>query len=101
MNPGVFWGALDHWLEGCEWIVDDYSIADIATFGCVNAVVLPSRKDIRPLSSYSNVQHGSESRGWRDLAASGFATCEACMTIIAAYIITTKASPVKPGSTLR
>ena len=39
MNPGVFSGSLDHRLEGREWIVDDYSIADIATFGWVNALV--------------------------------------------------------------
>ncbi|OTW32364.1 hypothetical protein CAP57_24800, partial [Enterobacter kobei] len=50
-------GVLDHRLEGREWIVDDYSIADIATFGWVNALVeFYAAGDILGLSSYSNVQ---------------------------------------------
>ncbi len=32
-------GILDRRLEGRDWIVDDYSIADIATLGWVNALV--------------------------------------------------------------
>jgi GST-like protein len=49
--------VLDHRLEGREWIVDDYSIADIATFGWVNALVeFYAAGDILGLSSYSNVQ---------------------------------------------
>lgn len=50
-------GVLDHRLEGREWIVDDYSIVDIATFGWVNALVeFYAAGDILGLSSYSNVQ---------------------------------------------
>nr|WNL65412.1 hypothetical protein GPGIFMOB_00363 [Acinetobacter gerneri] len=49
-------GVLDHRLEGREWIVDDYSIADIATFGWVNALVeFTQRRHPRP-KHYSNVQ---------------------------------------------
>ena len=56
MNPASS-RVLDHRLEGREWIVDDYSIADIATFGWVNALVeFYAAGDILGLSSYSNVQ---------------------------------------------
>ncbi|KAK0346224.1 hypothetical protein LTR94_007351 [Friedmanniomyces endolithicus] len=61
-------GVLDRRLESREWIVDDYSIADIATFGWVNALLeFYAAGDILGLSSYPNVL------AW------------ACMTIIAAY----------------
>ena len=50
-------GVLDRRLEDREWIVDDYSIADIATFGWVNALVeFYAAGDILGLSSYPNVQ---------------------------------------------
>ncbi|MBJ2238293.1 glutathione S-transferase N-terminal domain-containing protein [Pseudomonas haemolytica] len=50
-------GVLDRQLEGRDWIVDDYSIADIATLGWVNALVeLYAAGDILSLSDYSNIQ---------------------------------------------
>jgi hypothetical protein len=50
-------GILDRQLEGRDWIVDDYSIADIATLGWVNALVeLYAAGDILSLSDYSNIQ---------------------------------------------
>lgn len=50
-------GVLDRRLEGRDWIVDDYSIADIATLGWVNALVETyDAGDLLGLSSYSNVQ---------------------------------------------
>ena len=50
-------GVLDRQLEGREWIVDDYSIADIATLGWVNALVETyAAGDIVGLSEYSNIQ---------------------------------------------
>lgn len=43
--------------EPREWIVDDYSIADIATLGRVNALVESyAAGDILGLSDYSNIQ---------------------------------------------
>lgn len=70
-------GVLDHRLEGREWIVDDYSIADIATFGWVNALVeFYAAGDILGLSSYSNVQAWLE-RG-QVQAATAAATGLAC-----------------------
>ena len=48
---------LDRRLEGREWIVDNYSIADIATLGWVNALSESSAAgDILGLSNYSNIQ---------------------------------------------
>ena len=35
-------GVLDRQLDGRDWIVDDYSIADIATLGWVNAWLAPT-----------------------------------------------------------
>ena len=50
-------GILDRQLEGRDWIVDDYSIADIATLGWVNALVeFYAAGDILGLSNYSNIQ---------------------------------------------
>ena len=50
-------GILDRRLEGRDWIVDDYSIADIATLGWVNALVeFYAAGDILGLSSFSNVR---------------------------------------------
>ena len=48
---------LDRRLEGREWIVDNYSIADIATLGWVNALSESyAAGDILGLSNYSNIQ---------------------------------------------
>ena len=48
---------LDRQLEGREWIVDNYSIADIATLGWVNALIESyAAGDILGLSNYSNIQ---------------------------------------------
>lgn len=48
---------LDRQLQGREWIVENYSIADIATLGWVNALVESyAAGDILGLSNYSNVQ---------------------------------------------
>ena len=56
-------GILDRRLEGRDWIVDDYSIADIATLGWVNALVeFYAAGDILGLSSYSNL-HAWLARG--------------------------------------
>jgi GST-like protein len=50
-------GVLDRRLVSRDWIVDDYSIADIATLGWVNALVEAyDAGDILGLSNYSNVQ---------------------------------------------
>lgn len=50
-------GVLDRQLEGRDWIVDDYSIADIATLGWVNALVESyAAGDILDLGTYSNIQ---------------------------------------------
>lgn len=50
-------GILDRKLEGRDWIVDDYSIADIATLGWVNALaVFYAAGDILGLSDYRNIQ---------------------------------------------
>ena len=50
-------GVLDRQLEGRDWIVDDYSIADIATLGWVNALVESYIAGaILGLSNYSNIQ---------------------------------------------
>ena len=50
-------GILDRQLEGRDWIVDDYSIADIATLGWVNALIESyAAGDILGLSDYSNIQ---------------------------------------------
>ncbi len=47
---------LDRQLEGREWIVDDYSIADITTIGWVNALIEQyGASDILGLSNFSNV----------------------------------------------
>ena len=49
--------TLDRRLEGRDWIVDNYSIADIATFGWVNALAETYvAGDILGLSNYSNTQ---------------------------------------------
>ena len=49
--------VLDRQLEGRDWIVDDYSIADIATLGWVNALVESyAAGDTLGLSTYSNIQ---------------------------------------------
>ena len=50
-------GILDRRLEGRDWIVDDYSIADIATLGWVNALFeFYAAGDVLGLSSFPNVQ---------------------------------------------
>ena len=50
-------GVLDRQLAGRDWIIDDYSIADIATLGWVNALAETyAAGDILGLSNYSNVQ---------------------------------------------
>ena len=50
-------GVLDRQLEGRDWIVDDYSIADIATLGWVNALVESyAAGDILGLSTSSNIK---------------------------------------------
>lgn len=47
---------LDRQLEGRDWIVDDYSIADIATFGWVNALNESyGASDVLGLSKFINV----------------------------------------------
>ena len=49
--------VLDRQLEGRDWIVDDYSIADITMLGWVNALVESyAAGDILGLSTYSNIQ---------------------------------------------
>ena len=54
-------GVLDRQLDGRDWIVDDYSIADIATLGWVNALVgAYDAGDLLRLSNHSNV------RAWLD-----------------------------------
>ena len=50
-------GVLDRQLEGRDWLVDDYSIADIATLGWVNALVeVYAAGDILGLGDYANIQ---------------------------------------------
>lgn len=50
-------GVLDRQLEGRHWIIDDYSIADVATLGWVNALMeFYAAGDILGLSDYANVQ---------------------------------------------
>ena len=50
-------GVLDRRLEGRDWIVDDYSIADIATLGWVNALTsMYDARELVELDAYSNVQ---------------------------------------------
>lgn len=50
-------GVLDRRLEGRDWIVDDYSIADIATLGWVNALTaFYAAGDILSLDDYQNIQ---------------------------------------------
>ena len=50
-------GVLDRQLAGRDWIIDDYSIADIATLGWVNALAETyAAGDILGLRNYSNVQ---------------------------------------------
>lgn len=50
-------GILDRQLEGREWIVDEYSIADIATLGWVNALdAFYAAGGTLGLSDYANVQ---------------------------------------------
>ena len=50
-------GVLERQLEGRDWIVDDYSIADIATIGWVNALgAFYAAGDILGLDDYANVQ---------------------------------------------
>lgn len=47
---------VDRRLEGRDWIVDDYSIADIATIGWVNALIETyGASDILGLSNFANV----------------------------------------------
>ena len=54
-------GVLDRQLDGRSWIVDDYSIADIATLGWVNALVgAYDAGDLLRFSDHSNV------RAWLD-----------------------------------
>ena len=54
-------GVLDRQLDGRSWIVDDYSIADIATLGWVNALVgTYDAGDLLRFSDHSNV------RAWLD-----------------------------------
>ncbi len=49
--------VLDRQLESREWIVDDYSIADIATLGWVNTLIKSyDAGDILSISNYSNIQ---------------------------------------------
>ncbi|RMB35711.1 GST-like protein [Sphingomonas sp. PP-F2F-G114-C0414] len=50
-------GILDRQLEGRDWIVDEYSIADIATLGWVNALdEVYAASAALGLDKYSNVQ---------------------------------------------
>ena len=50
-------GVLDRRLEGRDWIVDDYSIADIATLGWVNALSSTyGAGNLVGLDTYANVQ---------------------------------------------
>lgn len=50
-------GVLDRQLEGRDWIVDEYSIADVATLGWVNALVESyAAGEILGISNYSNIQ---------------------------------------------
>ena len=50
-------GILDRQLDGREWIVDDYSIADIATLGWVNALTgMYDASELVGVDAYSNVQ---------------------------------------------
>lgn len=50
-------GVLDRRLEGRDWIVDDYSIADIATLGWVNALTgMYDASELVGLGACSNVQ---------------------------------------------
>ena len=50
-------GVLDRQLDGRDWIVDDYSIADIATIGWVNALdAFYAAGAILGLDEYANVQ---------------------------------------------
>lgn len=50
-------GVLERQLEGRDWIVDDYSIADIATLGWVNALIGSyGASDILALDNYPNIQ---------------------------------------------
>jgi len=50
-------GVLDRQLVGREWIVGDYSIADVATLGWVNALgAFYNAGEILGLGSYANVQ---------------------------------------------
>lgn len=50
-------GVLDRRLEGREWIVDDYSIADIATLGWVNALTdMYDAGDLVDFGACSNVR---------------------------------------------
>lgn len=50
-------GVLDRQLDGRDWIVDDYSIADVATLGWVNAMVgTYAAGDILGVGDYANVQ---------------------------------------------
>lgn len=49
-------GILDRQLEGRDWIVDDYSIADITMLGWVNALIEPyGASDILGLNDLMNV----------------------------------------------
>ena len=55
-NPSVP-GILDRQLEDRDWIVDDYSIADIATLGWVNALGESyAAGDILGFSIYLNIE---------------------------------------------
>ena len=54
-------GVLDRQLEGRNWIVEDYSVADIATLGWVNALVgTYDAGDLLRLDDHRNV------RAWLD-----------------------------------
>ena len=49
-------GILNRQLEGRDWIVDDYSIADIATLGWVNALIEQyGASDVLKMSNFRNV----------------------------------------------
>ena len=49
-------GVLDRQLEGRDWIVDDYSIADVATLGWVNALVTSyNAGELLEYETFSNI----------------------------------------------
>ena len=63
-------GILDRRLEGRDRIVDDYSIADIATLGWVNALVeFYAAGDILASAAFRTSAHGLDA-GWLDRPSS-------------------------------